>query len=589
MEWLGLSIFAWITIMVMIGKFSLSAWSKIPGDIISLMAVAVLLVTGTLPTNLALSCFSDSSVWLVILLLVLVSGLVQSGVIDWIVKHMMGEPSTYSRALNKLLVPVAILSAFLNNETVVAVFLRVVKSWCTKLKIAPSKFLIPLSYTAGLGGICTLIGTPPNLLVSTFYQEETGNTMNLFAPLFPGLVCLLVGLIFINLVKSFLIPIRKSPEEAFVNSEDYTVELLIPTKNEVVGKTVEEAGFHNLKGGHLIELVRFDKEVISPVQNDEFLLGGDRLIFVGNIKSLLEFRDAHLLVNATHHVFSTDELDQNRHFQVTSVIPNSFLIGNKMEELSFEDENNVVLVAVARDGERLQEPPRQISLRSRDILLFEGKKMSQESHQHTLMMLDTTALPASGIHTLNATLIMMGMVVLSAMGILPILNSCILACFLMVILRCCSIRQAQNSFNWPLLCTYAGSVCLATAIDHTGLAQQMANGLLHITTNPLLALSVICLIVTFMTEFISNVGAAAVFAPIGYSIATTLGVNPMTFLVAIMISASSSFATPGSCDTHELICGPGGYKYTDFQKIGIPMNFVILLATILSTVYFYPF
>lgn len=588
MEWFGLSIYAWITIMVMIGKFGLSAWSKIPGDVISLMAIAVLLVTGTLSAEMALNCFSDSTVWLVILLLVLVTGLMQSGVIDWIVKHIMKEPSTYTRALNKLIFPVAILSAFLNNETVVVVFLRVVKTWCKQLKLPPSKFLIPLSYIAGLGGICTLIGTPPNLLVSAYYHEETGSNMNLFAPLLPGLCCLLVGSLFINLVKNKLLPNRKSPEEAFENSEDYTVELLVPTENEAVGKTVEEAGFNSINGGHLIEIVRFDKEVICPVPKDEFIMGGDRLVYTGNIKDILAFRDDRGFVNATHHVFSTDELDENRHFQMATIIPNSSLIGQKMSELTFEDDNSVVLVAVARYGERLKTLPRAVTLHSRDILLFEGKKLNPIHNRNKLMLLDSTALPKSGIHTLTATLIIVGMVLLSSFNILPILNSCIIACFLMVIMRCCSVRQAQKSFNWQLLCTYSGSVCLGTAISDTGLAQTMADGLLNVTSNPLLSLTLICLITTFMTEFISNVGAAAIFAPIGYSIATTLGVNPLTFMVAIMISASSSFATPGSCDTHELICGPGGYKYTDFQKIGIPMNFVILIATILSTVFFYP-
>lgn len=588
MEWLGLTIYAWITIMVMIGKFSLSAWSKIPGDVISLMAIAVLIVTGTLPTHLALNCFADPTVWLVILLLVLVTGLVQSGVIDWIVKNLMKEQPTYSRALNRLIFPVAVLSAFLNNETVVAVFLRVVKSWSKRLKIAPSKFLIPLSYSAGLGGVCTLIGTPPNLLVSTLYQEETGRSMNLFTPFLPGLCCLIAGFIFINLVKNRLLPSRKSPEEAFENAEDYTVELLVPTDNDAVGKTVDEAKYYDVSGGHLIEIVRYDKEVISPVSKEEFIIGGDRLVYTGNIKSLLEFRDQNNLVNATRHVFSTSDLDQKRQFQVASIIPNSSLIGHRMADLSFEDDNKVVLVAVARDGERIQKLPREITLRSRDILLFEGKKMNQEIHRHKLLFLDSTALPVSSLHTLTATLIMVGMILLSSFGFMPILDSCIIACFFMVGLRCCSVRQAQKSFNWQLLCTYAGSVCLGTAITETGLAQVMANGLLNVTSNPLFALSAICLIVTFMTEFISNVGAAAVFAPVGYNIAVSLGVNPLTFMVAIMISASSSFATPGSCDTHELICGPGGYKYTDFLRIGVPMNFIILIITILSTVFFYP-
>ena len=589
MELLGLSIFMWITILVMVGKFSLSAFTNLPGDMVSLMAIGILLVTGTVSTELALNSFSDDSVWLILLLLVLVTGMVQSGVVDWMVKYVMGNPSSYTKALNRLMIPVALMSTILNNETIVIFFIRVVKIWCKRLKLAPSKMLLPLSYAAGLGGICTLIGTPPNIIVSYFYQEETGQSMHIFTPFLPGICCMIVGLITINLVKNKLIPVRKSPEETFENSQDYTVELLVPTENEAVGMTVEEAELNNVEGGHLIEIVRFDKEVISPVPSDEFILGGDRLVYAGNIKSLLKFRRKKGLVNATHHVFSVNELDEKRQFQMVSVMPNSSLIGSSMSEMSFEEDHNVVLVAVARDGERLNELPRDIELCSRDILLLEGKKLNQENLQNQLLFLDNTALPASGNKTLTATLILLGMILLSTFNVMPLLNSCILACFFMAIFRCLSLKQIQESLNWPLLCSFAGSICLGNAISETGLSDLMAKGVIGISTNPYWALVLICLIVTFITEFISNVGAAAVFAPVGYSIATSLGVNPMTFMVGIMISASSSFATPGSCDTLDLITGPGGYKFSDFPRIGVPMNFIILAATVLSTLYFYPF
>ena len=200
MEWLGLSIFAWITIGVMIGKFGLSVTTNLPGDVVSLMSMGVLIVTGCVTTRRGLESFSDVSVWLVIMLLVLVNGLVKAGVVDWTVKNVMGNPKSYRRALNKLMWPVGALSMFLNNETLVSVFYRVVMLWCKNLNLAPSRMLIPLSYAACLGGMCTLIGSPANLMVSSVYLEETGIQMNLFTPFLPGVCVAIVGLIAMNLL-----------------------------------------------------------------------------------------------------------------------------------------------------------------------------------------------------------------------------------------------------------------------------------------------------------------------------------------------------------------------------------------------------
>ena len=553
MEWLGLSIFAWITIGVMIGKFGLSVTTNLPGDVVSLMSMGVLIVTGCVTTRRGLESFSDDSVWLVIMLLVLVNGLVKAGVVDWTVKNVMGNPKSYRRALNKLMWPVGALSMFLNNETLVSVFYRVVMLWCKNLNLAPSRMLIPLSYAACLGGMCTLIGSPANLMVSSVYLEETGIQMNLFTPFLPGVCVAIVGLIAMNLLVRML-PVRTPGTETINNNTKYSVELLVPTEAECVGKTVEEAGLNKVNGSRLLEIVRFDGEVIFPVSKDEFILGGDKLVYTGRIRSVLAMRNQKGLVSATHHVFRASELKRNR--------------GN---------------------GEQLQTIPHDIVLRSRDILLFEGQPMNPEEFQYEMMFLDNLPVPVSGNKTAIATLSVVGIMVANALNLIDMLHGCILACFLLVGIRCLSVKQFQSSLNWQLLCSYCGSICLATAINDTGLAAKMATLVQGLAgTNPILALLIICTITTFITEFISNVGAAAVFAPVGFYIASNMGVNPLTFMVAIMFCASSSFATPGSCDTHELVSAPAGYTMGDFARIGVPMNFITLVTSVVATVIFIP-
>lgn len=255
---LGLSLYAWITIVTVLGMFAVLIFTKVPAESAFLGAIAILLVTGVLDTKEALSGFSSSSVVVIGALFIVIAGLVHTGVLQWITKHLLGTPGSYPKAIVRLMVPVAVLSSFLNNTTVVALFVNVVKMWGKKLNITPSKLLIPLSYASGMGGICTLIGTPPNMIISGMYAEQTGNAMNVLTPLVPGLFCLCVGILSMIAMRR-LLPDCKSPEEGFESTGDYTVELLVPTDCQHVGETIEEAGLNEVKGGQLIEIVRFDK------------------------------------------------------------------------------------------------------------------------------------------------------------------------------------------------------------------------------------------------------------------------------------------------------------------------------------------
>lgn len=289
---LGLSLNAWITIVLVLVMFGLLLFTKLPADVVFVGGMAVLLVCGVLPAKEVLSGFSSESVVVVGVLFVVVAGLVYTGVLQWIVRHLLGNPSSYPKAIVRLMLPVAMLSSMLSNTTVVALFINVVKMWSKKLGVAPSKLLIPLSYASGMGGVCTLIGTPPNLIISGFYAREAGVELGVFTTTLPGLFCLAVGILSMIALRK-LLPERKSPESSFESISDYTVELMVPTTNPLVGQSVGECGLMDVRGGRLVEIVRFDKEIISPVPADEFILGGDRLVYSGQIDAILDLRETH--------------------------------------------------------------------------------------------------------------------------------------------------------------------------------------------------------------------------------------------------------------------------------------------------------
>ncbi len=587
---LGFGIDAWITILTVLGLFSVMLFTKLRSDLVFLAAIGILFVTGVLDAKEAFSGFSGNSVVTVGVLFVVIAGLTHTGVLQWIVKHLLGQPSNYRKALTRLMLPVAALSSFLSNTTVVALFTSIVKIWSKKLGVAPSKLLIPLSYASGMGGVCTLIGTPPNLIISGLYEEHTGEAMNIFATTVPGLFCLAVGVLSVLAMRR-LLPDRKAPESEFESTGEYTVELLVPSDNPQIGKTLGEAGLMHVRGGSLIELYRLDGEQ-ALVSDDEYLIGGDQMVFAGQVDEILELTKTHGLVIANHHVFSVSEIEKGHKLRTAHIAFGSKLIGKRLSDTNFAEQYNVVIVAVSRHGHRIEGSSRDIVMEAGDTLLLEFPPhfdMSTVEKDSNLSFFDSQDVPNIGRGTLVSSLIMIAMVTLSALSVMSMLQCAFLAAAAMLLFRCCNADQAMKSINWSILMVFAGSAVLGLAIQKTGIAERLATSILDICgTSPLVVMVAVCLVATFITEFISNTAAGAMFFPIMLEAAEQLGYEPFPFLIALMISVSSSFATPIGSPTHMLVYGPGGYRFKDFLRIGLPMNLIILAANILIVNIFYP-
>ena len=509
-ELLGLSGNAWFTIAVILALFASMMFSKLRTDLIFVAAMSALFISGVLDVKGAFGGFCAPSVLVIGVLFAVIAGLNQTGVLNWIVKHLMGTPKTLTGAITRLMLPVALLSSLLTNTTIVALFINIVKIWSKKLGISPSKLLIPLSYASGMGGICTLIGTPPNLIISGLYTDATGIHLGIFTTTICGLFCLAVGILSVIALQK-LLPERKSPLSG-LSDDEMTLELCVPSKHNFIGMTLREIydsnprGFEKDKNG-ILAIRRFDNEV-EVASPDSIIMGADHIIVSGKAEQL-------------------------------QWICNNLNLKN--EHLEGVIENAAV-----------------------------GKKFGKK--------------------TVISAAIMIAMVLFSAFNIMPLLSSCLLAAAAMILFRCCSSTQAMNAINWEIIIVFAGSICLGKALEITGVASKIANSILSISgSNPYITLAIMCVVATFITEFISNTAAAALFCPIALSAASALDVNQLTFCIALMIAASSSFATPIGSPTHMLVYGPGGYHFTDFVKIGLPMNFIILAANIFITTLIFPF
>ena len=493
MIFLGFSLDAWITIVTVLGMFSILLFTKLRSDIVFLGAIGVLYVTGVLDTKEAFSGFSGTSVITVGVLFVVVAGLMHTGVLQCIVKLLLGTPNSYSKAVTRLMLPVAVLSSFLSNTTVVALFVNIVKIWSKKLGISPSKLLIPLSYASGMGGVCTLIGTPPNLIISGLYEEQTGTAMNILTTTIPGLFCLAIGVLSVIAMRK-LLPDRKAPESEFESTGEYTVELQVPSDNKHIGQTLGEAGLYHVKGGSLIEQYHFDN-MPSPISEDEPIMGGDHLVYAGQIDELIDLAWSHGLVSANHHVFSLDEIDKKRKLRTAYVTFGSNLIGTRMADNGFGEKNDIIIVAISRHGHRIKEVPRQVVLQAGDTLLLllpPHMNMSALEKDPNLHFFDSEDVPNIGTGTIVSTVIMIAMVALSALGVLPLLHCAFLAAAAMLICRCCNVEQAMRAINWEILMVFAGSAVLGVAIQKTGIAEWLANGILDVCgTNPLVVMTAI--------------------------------------------------------------------------------------------------
>ena len=586
----GLSIDAWITIATVMTIIAVMLFSKVRTDAVMLIAIGVLFITGVLDAKETCSGFSAGTVVVTGVLAVVMAGLRYTGVLQWMMKHVFGLPDRYPTALLRMMVPISMLSAFVSNTMLTVLFGNVLKRWARKLNIAPSKLYLPMVYAVQMGGVCTLVGTSTNIVVADLYENATGKSMNMFSILVPGALCLVVGIIFIVAMRRWL-PARKAPEEAFEAATDYTVELLVPSDNPNICKTLGEAGLFHVKGGNLIAIRHFDHDP-SVLSEDEFVMGGDRLVYAGQIDEILELKETHNLVVSDHHIRSMNEINQNYELRIAFVNFYSKLIGKTVGESSIERDNNVILVAVARRGRRIEAAPREVELQAGDTLLFECPRKTNTYVEHLAPMLqfsDFQEVVKIGPNAIVSSLIMMAMMVLTALNIVSLLQGTVLAALAMLLFRCCTINQAMDSVSWRALMSLAGSIVLGMAIAKTGIAQKIALGVISMVgTHPILIMLGVCLAAMLITQLVENVAVTAMFFPIMYQAAVQVGYEPAPFLLALMIAANASYSTPIAASPNMLVYGPGGYRFSDYMRIGIPLTIIVTVTGVAAVILVYP-
>ncbi len=590
----GMSWQAWLAIATVCAAFLGNALTNLPADIVFLGAAAVLFLSGVLDEKAALAGFSNSGMITVGVLYIVVAGLQQTGALQWVSQQVLGMPKTPSRALTRLMLPVIGASAFLNNTPVVAMFIPVVNDWCRKLRFSPSKLMIPLSYAAIFGGLCSLIGTSTNLVVNGLLIDATGSSgLKMFDIAWIGLPCAVLGFLFLFVTQSWLLPDRQPVLSDTDDLREYTVEMRVESGSPLVGKTVEKAGLRHLPNLYLAEIYRGD-QVLPAVGPQEVLHNDDQLLFVGGVDSILDLQRIRGLLPATDQVFKLDSPRAERTL-IEAVVSNSCpLAGQTIREGQFRTRYNAVVLAAARNGNRLTGRIGDIRLQSGDTLLLEAPSAflneRRISRDFYLVSSVPNSEPIRHGRSRIAFVLTLAMVLLAAVGWLSMLQAAVLAAVGMIVFGCCSPAQAMRSIDWSVLLVIAAALALGQGLDATGAAEAIATNVIGIAgNNPWLALVAVYAVTTILTEIITNNAAAALIFPIALSLASQLGVSYMPFVISIMVAASASFATPIGYQTNLMVAGPGGYKFSDFMRIGIPLNLLYGIVTVTIAPFIYPF
>lgn len=607
---------AWFTVGTVILVMSALMTNRVSTDVAMVGGLTLIMLAGILEPVEAVRGFAHPAVVIIGGMFVIAAGLEETGAMEMLAQRLLGRPKTLHTAQLRLMGPVAAMSAFMNNTPIVAAYLPIVSDWAKKLRISPSKLFLPLSYAGIFGGLCTMIGTSSNITVNELYLahidqaaqegaawiDEFGiSTSAQLGKQFwwmavVGLPAAVIGTFFLIATSRWLLPARKPALDPTGGERRYSVEMLVQPGAPIVGRTIEQAGLRHLPGLFLAEIERGD-ELLPAVGPDTRLEANDRLSFVGVLDSVVDLRKIRGLVPATDQVEKVAAPRSARQIVEAVVSHNSPLAGRIVRESRFRTTYNAAIIAVARKGQRLRQKIGDIRLQAGDTLLLvthigfvDAYRNSNDFYlvsqvEGTREIRHERAWLAFGILAL-----LIALLVIRPWGVHPI-ASVFLCAMLMIGTRCVTGTVARGSIRWNILAVIGAAIGIGLAMRETHAAEAAANSLLSTfgDAGPHVMLFIMFVLTSIFAQFLTNNGAAVLMFPIAMVTVSQLGVNPEPFVITIMIAVAANLMTPVAYQTNLMVFGPGGYRFSDFLRIGVPITLIFAVLTTLIAPLAYPF
>ncbi len=582
-----------VLIIIALGIFLfVTEWISV--DSTSILLMALLMVTGILTAEEGLSGFSNPATGTVAAMFVLSAGLFSTGALNPIADLLTraGKKSYLLGLLSVMLIS-GCLSAFINDTAVVALFIPVVMSMAKSTNINPSKLLMPLSFGALFGGCCTLIGTSTNILVSSIATKmgEPELTMFEFAPF--GLIVLLVGTIYMVLTRSKLIPDRKikyNLEEKY-GMGAYLTDIILLPDSQSIGVKLQDAQLVKDMDLDVISIFR-DGNRLSP-HPSRVLLEGDILNVRCNVEVLRKLRIKQGIKLKPEKKFQVAE-PKNTQLLEAVITPSSNFEGRTLKDIDLRSKYQANVLAIRHRDEFLHEGLGSVKLLAGDVLLITIRKDNLENLRKTpnlLVVFDHEGVEFNTGKILYAVAILAGVVIAAATGIVPIMTSAIIGCLVMVFTGCLKPQEAYKSINWKVIFLLAGVLSLGTALEKTGAADLLAEFLINTigSYGPHALLATFFILTLILTNFMSNNATAALIAPIAIITAHSIGISAKPLIMGVTYAASLSLMTPVGYQTNAMIYGPGNYRFSDYFKVGAPLNLIFVILGILLIPLIFPF
>ncbi len=567
---------------------------KLPVDLVALLVMALLLISSVISPAEGFAGFSNSATITVGAMFILSAGLFRTGAVNFLGDFVN---SLFKRnfwvAIFVVMVIVGVLSAFINNTPVISIFLPILLGVARETRISASKILMPISFASMFGGVCTLIGTSTNILVSSIAEKRGLRpfTMFEFAPL--GLIMFAVGTAYLLLFGIRMIPDRRGEgdlTESF-HLDEYLTELVLLHGAASVGQRIKNAPLVTDLDITIVEVRRDDERFLQP--NGEFLLrANDVLIVRCDLAKIRELQEREG-VQFKPQVKWGDESLTTEDFRLveTVVSPSSSLVGSSLKKSNFRENYGATVLAIRHRGKLLREKLSETSLSAGDLLLLEihsDRLNALKRNRDLIITSEKSTVEFRRNKVLIALAIVVGVIAAASLNLAPIVVSSAVGAILLILTKCITLDEAYQAIEWKIIFLLAGVLSLGVALESSGTAKLISSNLVSIVgAIGLVALvSAFYILTSVLTEMMSNNATAALLAPIAIATAVTLGVNPQPFLVAVTFAASASFMTPVGYQTNTMIYGPGQYKFIDFVKVGTPLNIIFwILATVLIPIF----